>query len=80
MKNESDAVMTPDYAKKVFRSKSSAQSLQGFKLYAGIMVVIILAIGIFGAFEFQDESNKIDTSLRSLKRDPMPGLIKSTHQ
>ncbi len=77
MKNESDAVMTPDYAKKVFRSKSSAQRLHNFKIYAGIMVVIFLGIGIFGAFEFQSESNKIDTSLRPLQRDPMPGLIKS---
>jgi Flp pilus assembly protein TadD len=80
MKNESDAVMTPDYAKKVFRSKSSAQRLHNFKIYAGIMVVIFLGIGIFGAFEFQDEANKIDTSLRPLKRDPMPGLIKSGGQ
>ncbi|MBT8433548.1 MAG: tetratricopeptide repeat protein [Gammaproteobacteria bacterium] len=80
MKNESDAVMTPDYAKKVFRSKSSAQRLYNVKIYAGIIVAIILGIGIFGAFEFQDESNRIDTSLRPLKRDPMPGLIKSGSQ
>ncbi len=80
MKNESDAVMTPDYAKKVFRSKSSAQRLHNFKIYAGIMVVIFLGIGIFGAFEFQDQANKIDTGLRPLKRDPMPGLIKSGNQ
>lgn len=80
MKNESDAVMTPDYAKKVFRSKSSAQRLHNFKIYAGIMVVVILAIGIFGAFEFQDQSNRIDTSLRPLERDPMPGLIRSGGQ
>jgi len=80
MKNETDAVMTPDYAKKVFRSKSSAQRLHNFKIYAGIMVVIFLGIAIFGAFEFQDEANRIDTSLRALKRDPMPGLIKSGGQ
>ncbi|MDH3629877.1 MAG: tetratricopeptide repeat protein [Gammaproteobacteria bacterium] len=80
MKNESDAVMTPDYAKKVFRSKSSAQRLHNFKIYAGIMVVIFLGIGIFGAFEFQDQAHKIDTGLRPLKRDPMPGLIKPGNQ
>jgi len=77
MKNDSDAVMTPDYAKKVFRSKSSAQSMHNAKIYAGIMVVIILTIGIYGTFEFQFASNQIDTSLRPLKRDPMPGVIKS---
>ena len=80
MKNDSDAVMTPDYAKKVFRSKSSAQRMGSYKIYAGTAVVIILAIGIFGAFEFQDESNNIDTSLRPLKRDPMPGLIRKGGQ
>ena len=76
MKSESDVVMTPDYAKKVFRSKSSAQRLQGYKVYAGIAVAILLSIGIFGAFEFQQESDNIDSSLRPLKRDPMPGIIK----
>jgi len=75
MKNDSDVVMTPDYAKKVFRSKSSAQRMGSYKIYAGTAVVIILAIGIFGAFEFQNESNNIDSSLRPLKRDPMPGII-----
>ena len=39
-------------------------------------MVILLSIGIYGAFEFQDESNNIDSSLRPLKRDPMPGIIK----
>ncbi len=80
MKNDADAVMTPDYAKKVFRSKSSAQRMHNAKIYGGIAIVIILAIGIFGAFEFQSESDQIDTSLRPLKRDPMPGLIKSGSQ
>jgi tetratricopeptide (TPR) repeat protein len=76
MKSESDVVMTPDYAKKVFRSKSSAQRLQGYKVYAGIALAILLSISIFGAFEFQQESDSIDSSLRPLKRDPMPGIIK----
>jgi Tfp pilus assembly protein PilF len=80
MKNDSDAVMTPDYAKKVFRSKSSAQRMGSYKIYAGTAVVIILAISILGAFEFQNESNNIDTSLRPLKRDPMPGLIRKGGQ
>jgi Tfp pilus assembly protein PilF len=80
MKTDSDAVMTPDYAKKVFRSKSSAQRMGSYKIYAGTAVVIILAISILGAFEFQNESNNIDTSLRPLKRDPMPGLIRKGGQ
>ncbi|MCP4765363.1 MAG: tetratricopeptide repeat protein [Gammaproteobacteria bacterium] len=78
MKSDSDVVMTPDYAKKVFRSKTSAQRAQHYKIYAGVAVVILLSITIFGAFEYQEESSKIDTSLRALKRDPMPGIISTT--
>ena len=80
MKSESDVVMTPDYAKKVFHSKSSVQRTQHYKLYAGIAVIILVAISIFGASEFQDESNSIETSLRPLKRDPLPGVIKTVEQ
>jgi Tfp pilus assembly protein PilF len=76
MKSDSDVVMTPDYAKKVFRSKSSAQRMHVYKVYSGIVVVILLTIGIYGAFEFQNESDSIDSSLRPLKRDPMPGIIR----
>jgi len=75
MKTDSDVVMTPDYAKKVFSSKTSAQRVQYYKIYAGTAVVILLTISIFGAFQYQDESYEIDTSLRPLKRDPMPGII-----
>lgn len=76
MKADSDVVMTPDYAKKVFQSKSSAQRMQHYKMYVGIAIAIFLAIGIYGAFEYQDESFTIDTSLQPLKYDPMPGVIK----
>ena len=75
MKSDNDVVMTPDYAKKVFSSKSSAQRLQAVKIYSGIVVVILLSIAVFGTFEFQQQSSDIETSLRSLKRDPMPGII-----
>ena len=76
MKSDTDVVMTPEYAKKVFRSKSSAQRMQVYKVYTGIAVAILLSISIFGAFEFQEQSDNIDSSLRPLKRDPMPAIIK----
>ena len=76
MKSDSDVVMTPEYAKKVFNSKSSAQRLQHYKFYGGIAIVIMLAIFIFGLFEYQNQSANIDASLRPLKRDPMPGIIR----
>ncbi len=75
MKSDADVVMTPDYAKRVFRSKSSVQRVQAYKNYLVIGVVILLATGMYGVFEFQGESSKIDTSLLPLKRDPMPDII-----
>jgi tetratricopeptide (TPR) repeat protein len=80
MKSDADVVMTPDYAKKVFRSKSSAQRFYYYKIYAGIAAVILLTIGIFGLFELQDESEIIDISMRPLKIDPMPGIFNSTNK
>jgi tetratricopeptide (TPR) repeat protein len=77
MKSDSDVVMTPEYAKKVFDSKSSAQRLQHYKIYGGIAAAILLAIFVYGLFEYQDQSTNIDDSLRALKRDPMPGIITS---
>ncbi|MEM7564868.1 MAG: tetratricopeptide repeat protein [Pseudomonadota bacterium] len=76
MKSDSDVVMTADHAKKVFRSKSTAQRVQHYKFYGGIAIVILLAIGVYGLFEMQEESFNIESSLRPLKRDPLPGIIK----
>jgi len=78
MKSDSDVVMTPDYAKKVFRSKTSVQRARHYWVYAGIATVLALSIIIFGIFEYQDQSELIDSSLRPLKRDPMPGVITAT--
>jgi len=78
MKSEDDVLMTPDYAKRVFRSKSSANQLQHFKVYLGIAVSILLAIGIFALFELQDEYDQIDLALKPLKRDPMPGIVSNS--
>ena len=77
MRSEEDVLMTPDYAKRVFLSKSSANRAHHYKVYAGIATSILLAIGIFSLFELQDEYNDIDLALMPLKRDPMPGLLKN---
>ena len=76
MKADSDVVMTPDYAKKVFISKSSAQRAQYYRGYLAVVVIIFLLVGTFGLIQYQDESELIDVSLRPLKRDPLPGIIK----
>lgn len=76
MKSDSDIVMTPEYAKKMFHSKSSAQRMQHYKFYGGILCAILLAIVIYALFEYQDQSELIDTNLLPLKRDPMPGIIR----
>ncbi len=76
MKSESDSVMTPDYAKKVFISKSKGVKNYYYKVYAGIAVSILLLVIIWGLFEVQTEFDSIDNNLVALKRDPMPGVIK----
>ena len=76
MKSESDVLMTPDYAKKVFISNSSVQRFNSYKIYFGAAAVILLVILIFGLFEYEEQSINIDNSLRALKRDPMPILPK----
>jgi len=78
MKSEDDVLMTPDYAKRVFLSKSSANRVQHYKIYVGIAASIFLAIGIFSLFELQNENERIDTALAPLKRDPMPGVIQNS--
>ncbi|NNE62454.1 MAG: hypothetical protein HKN34_00085, partial [Gammaproteobacteria bacterium] len=76
MKAEEDVLMTPDYAKRVFLSKYSANRMQHYKVYLGIAVSVFLAIGVFSMFELLDEYNEIDTAMLPLKRDPMPGIIR----
>ncbi len=77
MKSDSGEVMTPEHAKKVFVSKVSTQRLYHYRIYAAVGIGILLVIGILGLFELQQESINIDTSLRPLKRDPMPGVIRT---
>ena len=76
MKTDSDVVMTPDYAKRVFQSKSSAIRLQHVRVYSGIAVAILAAIAVYGIFEYQSEADIIDANLRPLKDDPLPGTIR----
>jgi tetratricopeptide (TPR) repeat protein len=73
----SEVVMTPDYAKRVFRSKSSASRIQNLKIYVGISVAILLAIAVYGIFEYQSDSESIEAELRPLKNDPMPGTLRT---
>ncbi len=75
MKSDSDMVMSPDYAKKVFQSKSNSQRKYHRKIFVGLALIILLSIGILGLFEMQKEANVIESLLRPLKRDPMPGII-----
>ncbi|MEE8366255.1 MAG: tetratricopeptide repeat protein [Gammaproteobacteria bacterium] len=76
MKSDTGLVMTPEHAKKVFVSKFSARRMYHYRIYSAVAFSILLVIGILGMFELQQKSFDIDTSLRPLKRDPMPGVIK----
>ncbi len=77
LKSDSDLGMTPEHAKKVFVSKFSAQRVYRYKIFGAAGFGILLVIGIMGMFELQRQSLVIDTNLRPLKRDPMPGVIKT---
>jgi len=77
MKSDGDVVMTPDYAKRVFRSKSSALRFQHYKVYSGVAVAILLGIAVYGILEFQSESDIIDADLLPLMQDPLPGTNQS---
>ncbi len=75
MKPESDVVMTPDYAKRVFQSKSSHAKTGYFKWYGGLALLLLMVVVLFGMFQLVDESEVIDQKLARLKNDPMPGVI-----
>lgn len=77
MRPDSDTVMTPDYAKRIFLSKSSQANTSYYKTYLGIGIISLLSVVIWGLFQLQVESNNVEQSLASLKRDPMPGIIQS---
>ena len=76
MRPDSDTVMTPDYAKRIFLSKSNKANTSYYKVYAGIGLVFLLSVIMWGMFQLQEETVKVEQSLMSLKRDPMPGMIK----
>ena len=76
MKSDSDAVMTPDYAKKIFLSRSSQLKTHYYTLYAGVALLLLLGVVFWGLIELQQESELIDQKMVGLKRDPMPGIIK----
>ena len=77
LKPDTDVVMTPEYAKTMFRSKTSAKRVYNFKIYSGTALIILIVIAVLGVLQIDEETINIDNSLRHLKRDPMPGLIKN---
>ncbi len=75
MKPEPGAVMTPDYAKKVFMSKSSRYQGRYLKWMGAVGLLLLLLVGLLGLYQLSEESDRIDSSLARLKRDPLPGII-----
>ncbi len=75
IKPEPGAVMTPDYAKKVFMSKSSQHRGRYLKWMGGMALLLLMMVGLWALYDLSDESDRIDNSLARLKRDPMPGVI-----
>ncbi len=76
MRPDSDTVMTPDYAKRIFLNKSGQVKTKYLKVYVALALILLLSVLMFGLFQLQEESDLMDLRLSSLKRDPMPGIIK----
>ena len=74
MKSDSDALMTPEYARKVFIRNSSIQRFNRYKIYSSVSASIMLFIVLFGLFEYEEKAFNIDNSLKSLKQDPKANL------
>ncbi|RLA06208.1 MAG: hypothetical protein DRQ59_15290, partial [Gammaproteobacteria bacterium] len=78
MKSESGDILTAEHAKKVFRSKASSQNISNIKIYSGLVAVILIVFVGLGLYQLEQDAENIETRLRPLKRDPMPGLIKKS--
>jgi tetratricopeptide (TPR) repeat protein/uncharacterized protein YjbI with pentapeptide repeats len=76
MKPDKNAVMTPDYAKKVFINKSQTARRRYYRYYIGLGVIVLAVVLLWGMDQIQQESDLIDSSLVRLRHDPLPGDIK----
>jgi|GEM_PF-640635 len=76
MKPDKNAVMTPDYAKKVFINKSQTARRRYYRYYIGLGVIVLAVVLLWGMDQIQQESDLIDNSLVRLRHDPLPGDIK----
>jgi len=76
MKSESGDILSAEHAKKVFRSKTSSQRASNLKAYSGLVAFILVAFVVLGLTQLEQNNENIETRLRPLKNDPMPGLIK----
>jgi tetratricopeptide (TPR) repeat protein/uncharacterized protein YjbI with pentapeptide repeats len=77
MKSDSNAVMTPDYAKKVFINKSQSARRRYYRYYIGLGVIVLAVVLLWGMEQVQQESNMVDDSLVRLRKDPHPGEIRT---
>ncbi|MDJ0833568.1 MAG: tetratricopeptide repeat protein [Gammaproteobacteria bacterium] len=73
---ETERAMTPEYARKMFLHKNGSSKFFYYKIYAGITLVLLLVMAVWGLFEVESRFNEIDQGLVSLKRDPMPDAIR----
>lgn len=77
MKSEQPGeAMTPDFAKKIFVSKSSSLRRQHFKLYLIIALVLFVSVSLFAMYELQSQMETIDTGLVRLKQNPVPAKLR----
>ncbi len=74
--SETERAMTPEYARKMFLRKRSSNKIFYYKIYAGISLVLLLVMAVWGLFEVESRFEQIEQGLVSLKRDPMPDAMR----
>ena len=74
--SETERAMSPEYARKMFLRKKSSSKFFYYKIYAGISLVLLLAMAVWGLFEVESRFAQIEQGLVSLKRDPMPDTMR----
>ena len=80
MKSDADVVMTPEHAKKVFQSKSSAQRRHHLWIYTLLVLAILSGVFVYTVYEWADQADNIEASLSPLMRDPLPGPINTVEE
>ena len=71
-----ETAMTPELARKMFLRKNNSNKVFYYKIYAGISLMLLLVMAVWGLFEVESRFEQIEQGLVGLKRDPMPNAMR----